>query len=262
VDAETPLAAQDRSGAVVTALHAGYAATGDDRLRETLLAHYDPLAVRLARGFRSRREEAADLIQVARIGLILALDRFDPAQERPFSAFARATITGELKRHLRDRTWPIHVPRTLKEHYLAVCQVADDLTQQLQRSPHANEIAAHAGLRESEVREVMILLYSTDFRGPEALGFGDCTAIEDPAFGRFENQRTVATMLTTLPPADRETLRLRFELGLSQADIANRLGVSQMAVSRRLQRSLGQLRRRLSGEAENVSSRKADDGCR
>lgn len=253
VAAEIPVAPEDHGGPMVTALHAAYAATGDHRLRDALLAHYDPLAVRLARGFPSRREEATDLVQVARIGLILALDRFDPARERPFSAFARATITGELKRHLRDRTWPMHVPRSLKEHYLVVCQVADDLTQQLHRSPHASEIAARAGLSESEVREVMKLLHSTEFMRPEATADSDPPAIEDPAFGHFENKRTVANMLTTLPPAERETLRLRFELGLSQADIAARLGVSQMSISRGLQRSLDRLRSRLSVEGGVIS---------
>jgi RNA polymerase sigma-B factor len=233
---------------VITALHATYAATRDHHLRDALLAHYDPLAVRLARGFPSRREEAADLVQVARVGLILALDRFDPSRARPFGAFARATITGELKRHLRDQTWPMHVPRSLKEHYLTVCRVADDLTQELQRSPHATENAARAGLSESEVLEVMRLAHSTDFIGLDATPPGDSAATEDPAFGRFENEWTVAALLPALPSTEREMLRLRFELGLSQADIAARRGVSQMSICRGLQKSLGRLRRRLTVE--------------
>ena len=251
VNAHTPLAPADSNGAALTALHATYAATRDRRLRDALLAHYDPLAVGLARGFPSRREETADLVQVARIGLILALDRFDPGRQRPFNAFARATITGELKRHLRDRTWPMRVSRSLKEHYLIVCRVSDDLTQELQRLPLANEIAARAGLSEREVREVMRLVHSTAFTRVDASASGDLAvdvSTEDSAFGRVENDRTVAAVLTTLPPAERETLRLRFELGLTQADIAARLGVSQMSICRGLQRSLGRLRNRLSGE--------------
>jgi RNA polymerase sigma-B factor len=254
MDADTPFAPSDCSDALITALHARYADTRDHRLRDALLAHYDPLAGRLARGFPSRSEDAADLVQVARIGLILALDRFDPSRERPFSAFARATITGELKRHLRDHTWPMHVPRSLKEHYLIVCRVADDLTQELQRSQHANDIAARAGLSESEVREVMRLVRSTDFIRLNATAVGDSAATEDPAFGRFDSEWTVAARMTTLPPTERQTLRLRFELNLSQADIAARRGVSQMAICRGLQKSLGRLRSRLSVEVAEVNS--------
>lgn len=236
------------NGAAITALHATYAATRDHRLRDALLAHYDPVAVGLARRFPSRREEPDDLVQVARVGLILALDRFDPGRERPFSAFARATITGELKRHIRDRTWPMQVSRSLKEHYLIVCRLGDDLTQELQRPPLASEIAARAGLSETEVREVMRLVRSTAFTRLDATAAGDLAAdvsVEDPAFRRFENERTVGAVLTGLPPAERERLRLRFELGLSQAEIASRLGVSQMAICRGLQKSLGRLRNRL-----------------
>lgn len=234
--------------ATLTALHTTFAATRDHRLRDALLAHYDPLALRLARGFPTRREEVADLVQVARIGLILALDRFDPGRGRPFSAFAQATITGELKRHLRDRTWSMRISRSLKEHYLVVSRVGDDLTQQLQRGPLAHEIAACAGLTEHEVREAMRLGDVTAFRRLDARAADDLVAdvpTEDPAFATFENEQTVAALLTGLPPAERETLRLRFELGLSQRDIAARQGVSQMAISRGLQRSLGRLRRRL-----------------
>ena len=255
--ADIPSAPADGSGAVITALHVTYAATRDHRIREALLDHYDPLAVRLARGLPTRREEESDLVQVARVGLILALGRFDPGRARPFSAFARATITGELKRHLRDRTWPMRIPRSLKEHYLIVCRVGDDLTQELQRPPLADEIAARAGLIEHEVREVMRLVHSTALTRLDTTAASELDAdvsTEDPGFGRFENERTVATLLARLPPAERETMRLRFELGLSQSDIAGRLGVSQMAISRRLHRSLDRLRSRLTVEPAEWAS--------
>jgi RNA polymerase sigma-B factor len=148
----------------------------------------------------------------------------------------------------------MHIHRSLKDDYLIVCRTADDLTQELQRSPHANEIAARAGLSESEVREVMRLVGLTDFIRLDATAVGDSAATEDPAFGRFENERTVAALLTTLPPTERETLRLRFELGLSQADIAARRGVSQMSICRALQKSLGRLRKRLSAEVAELIS--------
>lgn len=257
MDAETPFAPADGNGAEITALHGTYAVTRDHRLRDALLAHYDPFAVHLARRFPGRREETADLVQVARIGLILALDRFDPSRQRPFRAFARATITGELKRHMRDRTWPLQVPRSLKEQYLIVCRLGDDLTQELQRPPLADEIAARAGISENEVHEVMRLIHSTAFARLDDRG-ADAPAvdipIEDPAFSRFEIERTTATVLAKLPPTERKTLQLRFELGLSQRDIAAQLGVSQMAISRRLHKSVDRLRSRLTVEVGEWTS--------
>jgi RNA polymerase sigma-B factor len=113
----------------VEQLHACFASTRDPAVRAELLAHYDWLALSLARQFRTRRESREDLGQVARIGLIHAVDRYDPARGRPFTAFARATIIGEIKRHLRDHTWSLHVPRTLQEHYYQVVGAVDQLTQ-------------------------------------------------------------------------------------------------------------------------------------
>lgn len=132
-----------------------YARTQDPLLREELVAHYDSFAVRLAQSFTTRREATEDLLQVARLGLIKAVDRFDPGRGRPFEAFARVTIIGELKRHLRDHTWRIRPTRSLQEHYLIVIRTADDLTQELGRSPRIPEVAARAGLSEEQVLEAM-----------------------------------------------------------------------------------------------------------
>jgi RNA polymerase sigma-B factor len=129
-------------------LHADFALHKDPYSRAELVTHYDNLALSLARRFPSRREAREDLIQVARIGLIHAVDRFDPSRNRPFVAFARATIMGELKRHLRDHTWGMRVPRSLQEHYLDVVPIVEDLTQELGRSPRIPEVAARVGLTE------------------------------------------------------------------------------------------------------------------
>src|SRR5207248_8488008 len=142
-----------RNDEEIAALHIMYSVTRDRRLRDELLAHYDHFAVRLGRGFSTLREDADDLVQVARVGLIHALDRFDPSRERPFLAFAHMTIIGELKRHIRDHTWRLRTPRSLQEHYLVMVRTADDLTQELRRSPQIAEIAARSGLTDEQVLE-------------------------------------------------------------------------------------------------------------
>lgn len=131
-----------RDGDDVAHLHLMYAVTRDRRLRDELLAHYDAFAVSVARAFSSRREDRDDLVQVARMGLIHSVDRFDPHRERPFIPFAQATIAGELKRHIRDRTWRVRTARSLQEHFLVVVRAVDDLTQETGRSPRITEVMA------------------------------------------------------------------------------------------------------------------------
>ena len=117
----------ERPDEELAGLHAAFAVSRDPRLRAELVARYDNLALSLARRFPSRRDSREDLVQVARIGLIQAVDRYDPSRNRPFVAFARPTIVGELKRHVRDHTWVMRVPRSLQERYLAVARGVDDL---------------------------------------------------------------------------------------------------------------------------------------
>jgi RNA polymerase sigma-B factor len=231
----------------IALLHTSYAAERDRSLREALLAHYDPLAVRMARAFGTRREEPADLVQVARIGLIHAVDRFDPTRERPFPAFARATIRGELKRHIRDHTWRMRVARGLQERYLAVIQVLDDLTQELGRSPLSDEVAVRTGFSNDEVVEAMELAASIEMRSVDQAIEGESfqLSIEDPGLRRVEDDQTVRLIVALLPEWDRETLRLRFEQNLTQSDIAARMGVNQMAISRALARILHRMRTQL-----------------
>jgi RNA polymerase sigma-B factor len=230
-------------------MHLMYASNRDQRLRDEILVHYDGFAVRLARTFSTRREETEDLIQVARLGLIHALDRFDPTCERPFIAFAKATILGELKKHVRDHTWRIRTPRSLQEHYLVICRTADDLTQELGRSPRISEIAARAGLSDEQVLEGMEVATSVTPMSLDHPGGGTDRTIDpgsdDPGFARLETRWTVDAAVGRLPPREQRILHLRFVEGLTQAQIASHLGVSQMCVSRILTKTLRLLRTRL-----------------
>jgi RNA polymerase sigma-B factor len=227
-------------------LHGHYAATRDPKTQLELLRLYDRFALDLARRFPSRREQPEDLGQVARIGLLNALDRFEPQRERPFALFARATIVGELKRHIRDRTWGMRVPRALQERYLAVVQTADQLTQELGRSPRIDEVARQTGLSEEHVLEGMELgsaqhMMSLDAPPPDDDRTFD-PGHDDAAFSRVERQVLLGALMSRIPAREREILRLRFELELTQTEIADRMGVSQMYISRLLGRTLARLR--------------------
>jgi RNA polymerase sigma-B factor len=227
------------------ALHRAYAADGDAAQRHQLVAAYDDFARALARDFHTRRESLEDLIQVARLGLVQAIDRFDPSLERPFVVFARATIVGELKRHVRDRTWSMRVPRSLQEHYLVVVRAVDELTQELGRSPAISEVAGRTGLSGDHVLEAMELgsaqrLASLDAPLPDGKVLEP--GVEDPALDAAESRAFVTDILSRLPEREQRILELRFREGLSQTEIGTRLGVSQMYVSRMLSRTLSRLR--------------------
>lgn len=224
---------------------AEYATSRDPRLRSELLTYYDGLAVSLVRALGTRRDTFEDLLQVARIGLLHAIDRFDPSRERPFVAFARATILGELKRHLRDRTWRIRPPRSLQEHHLAVVRAADDLTQELGRSPLIAEISLRTGLDEEQVLEAMDVAHTNavlSLDRPSHDGARHDLGDEPVCFGQIDNALLVSRLLAYLPERDRQIIRLRFEQEMSQAQIGEILGLSQMSISRTLARALGRLR--------------------
>ena len=228
-------------------LHKDYALSRDRSLRDELAGAYDDFALSLARRFHTRRESAEDLAQVARIGLLQAIDRFDPDRERPFVVFARATIVGELKRHVRDRTWMLRVPRSLQEHYLEVVRAADDLAQELGRSPSIADVAERTGLSEDHVLEAMELgaaqrPASLDAPSPDGRTIEPGT--EDAHLAAAEGRAYLAGVLASLPERERRILELRFVDGLTQTQIGDRMGVSQMYVSRMLSRTLGRLRAR------------------
>jgi RNA polymerase sigma-B factor len=224
-------------------------ATVEPDRRSDLIEQYDGMAVRLARQFRTQRERRDDLEQVARIGLLHAADRFDPSRERPFTAFARATIIGELKRHLRDCTWSMRIPRSLHDCYLIVGRAVDDLTQELGRSPRIDEITARTGLSEDRVLEAMEVRapLSLDFPSP---GEDSIEPTEvDSWTERIQDKALLASLLAPLSARQRQVIKQYFGEGLSQREIASRQGVSQMYISRVLSKSLEQMRRHAQSQA-------------
>lgn len=235
-------------------LHRTYARTRDPALRDRLMDAYDPFARALAGQFRTRREGFEDLLQVARIGLLAAIDRFDPDLGRPFPVFARVTIGGELKRHIRDRTWSMRVPRSLQEDYLCVMRAVEELTAKLAASPSMEEVAAHCGLPLDRVVDAMDLglaqrPLSLDVPAIDGVGFSLDPGREDLGFSRIDRRDVVRKLVARLPDRDRRIIELRFVEELSQSEIAGVVGVSQMCVSRTLARSLGRLRGWVRAEA-------------
>jgi RNA polymerase sigma-B factor len=217
-------------------------------LRERFVAFCLPFAGRMARRYRDRGEALEDLEQVARLGLVNAVDRYDPGQGS-FTAYAVATISGELKRHFRDRTWGVHVPRRLQNLGLEVGYAARVLTTELARQPTPAELAAHLRLPEASVREA---LESSAGYAPSSLNapigpagtaeVGDLLGGADPDLEAVDDRITVAGLLLRLPERERRMMALRFYGNRTQAEIAAELGISQMHVSRMLSRALSWLR--------------------
>lgn len=223
-------------------------ATRDPALRERLVGAHIGLAASLAGRYTSRHESPDDLHQAALIGLLHAVDRFDPTRGVQFTTFAWATISGELKRHLRDRTWGVRVPRRVQELYLATAEASDALTNTLGRSPTVAELADRVGAAEEDVVEALeartaYRLASID--SPPASGDGDGgmqLASTDSGFKIVEERTVLSDLINRLPPRDRQIIHLRFNEEFTQAEIAERVGVSQMHVSRLLSVSLQKLR--------------------
>jgi RNA polymerase sigma-B factor len=229
----------------IARLHAAFALSRDPRLRAELITHYDKLACSLARRFPSRRESREDLVQVARIGLIHAVDRFDPNRNRPFVAFARPTILGELKRHVRDHSWGMRVPRSLQERYLDVVRSADDLTQELGRVPRIPDMAARVGLNADQVLEAIGVdsadrIQSLDRPNDDGRHLDPWE--EESGLDRVEERADLAALVRTLPERTQRVLKLRFVDELSQSEIGRRIGANQMCVSRTLAKTLARLR--------------------
>ena len=224
-------------------------------LRERLVAHCLPFAGRMARRYRGRGENLEDLEQVARLGLVKAVDRYDPGRGS-FTAYAVITISGEIKRHFRDRTWGVHVPRRLQDLSLEVGHAAMVLTAELCRQPTPAELAAHLDLPLSAVSEA---LESSAGYAPSSLNapagvdgsaeFGDLIGDADADLEAVDDKITVAGLLLRLPARERQMLAMRFYGNRTQAEIAAELGISQMHVSRMLSRALGWLREAMLSDA-------------
>jgi RNA polymerase sigma-B factor len=221
----------------------------DPGAREALVREFLPLAEHLARRFSGRGESVDDLSQVASLGLLHAIDRFDPDRGVQFSTFAAVTILGELKRHFRDRGWAIRVPRNVQESAMLVNRVLRELWQELGRSPTVREIAKKAGLSEEQVLEAMdaVQAYSTASldapTGEDGSPASETIGALDQRFEVSEEWLSVAPALQALPERERSILYLRFFEGLTQSEIAERVGISQMHVSRLLTQTLERLRK-------------------
>ncbi|MBA3551807.1 MAG: RNA polymerase sigma factor SigF [Actinobacteria bacterium] len=229
--------------------------SNDQEVRERLIRSHLGLVEYLARRFSGRGEPLDDLVQVATIGLVKAVDRFDPEREVEFSTYATPTIVGELKRHFRDKGWAVRVPRRLQELNLRLDSVIGRLSQDLQRSPTVAEIAEAAGTTEDEVLEGLdaahaYTLISLDAQiGEDGLSYHEQIGDDDQALEALEDRLSVGPLLKGLAPRERRMLYLRFFKGLTQSEIADRLGISQMHVSRLLAKTLAVLREGLEAEA-------------
>jgi RNA polymerase sigma-B factor len=224
-----------------------FAQTRDRHDRDELIEAHIGLAEHLARRFTHRGEPYDDLVQVSSLGLIKAVDRFDPERGVEFVTYATKTILGELKRHFRDKGWAIRAPRRIQELYLQLGQTVGSLSQELGRSPTIKELVKETGASEDEVIEAMeagqaYRSASLDSAGPDDEGMGARLGVEVGDFGDAEWRAVLRPHLESLPERDRTILRLRFVDGLTQSEIANRVGISQMHVSRLLGRSLIVLR--------------------
>jgi RNA polymerase sigma-B factor len=231
------------------ALFEEFARTRSRRLRNELVERHMGLAAHVARRFGRRGPSDDDLRQVAFLALVKAVDRFEPERNVAFSTFAGRTIEGEIKRHFRDNTWTVSVPRSAKEVHLQLRRATDELTQSLGRAPTVPQLAARLGVETDVVIEGIAAgsAYSTASLDSPALveGPGAELGAEDPGFGYVADSSVVGELISRLPSREREIVRLRFYDELTQGEIADRMGMSQMHVSRLLRRSFEQMRRQL-----------------
>jgi RNA polymerase sigma-B factor len=221
-----------------------------ERIRGQLVELHLPLVEYLARRFRNRGEWLDDLTQVATIGLIKSIDRFDLERGVEFSTYATPTIVGEIKRHFRDKGWAVRVPRRLQELKLSLTKAIGELAQREGRAPTVSELAAHLQMTEEEVLEGLesanaystVSLDAPDSGDEDAPAVADSLGIVDEALEGVEYRESLKPLLERLPPREKKILLLRFFGNLTQSQIAAELGISQMHVSRLLARTLTQLR--------------------
>lgn len=234
-----------------------FAATRQRSIRNRLVERHMGLAAHIAKRFSRSGGTEDDLRQVAMLGLVKAVDRFDPEFGVPFAAFAGSTIEGELKRHFRDHSWAVRVPRSAKELHLLVRRAADDLVQSSGRSPSVDEIAAALGVERDDVlRGLSVSAAARVSSLNSSSGDGSDTPIdrigalatEDAGFEHAMQSDVVDRLLTRLPERERTIVKLRFYDQLSQAEIAAQVGVSQMQVSRLLRASFERMRGWLNSE--------------
>jgi RNA polymerase sigma-B factor len=235
-----------------------YRRTGDRRIRDGLIEEHRWIAVHCARRFGGRGEPMADLVQVGQLGVVKAVERYDPSLDVHFATFAVPTVLGELRRHFRDTTWPVHVPRRVKELHLELSASIDALHQDLGRAPTIPELSDHMAVTEDDVlfaMEANAAYRSAPLSPPSDRDGGDddggqdgCTlGTEEIAYGQVETAMLVRRLLRTLPARERRILELRFFENRTQLEIGEQVGLSQVHVSRVLRHSLDRLQRELSG---------------
>jgi RNA polymerase sigma-B factor len=226
------------------------------RIRDQLVEMHLPLVEYLARRFRNRGEWLDDLIQVATIGLIKSIDRFDLERGVEFSTYATPTIVGEIKRHFRDKGWAVRVPRRLQELKLSLTKAISELAQKEGRAPTVSELAKHLQMTEEEVLEGLesanaystVSLDAPDSGDEDAPAVADSLGMIDESLEGVEYRESLKPLLEKLPPREKKILLLRFFGNMTQSQIATELGISQMHVSRLLARTLAQLREGLTAE--------------
>jgi RNA polymerase sigma-B factor len=241
--------------ALRAALPAGHVDRG--RLRGALITGYLPVAQHIARKYSYRGESPEDLEQVAMLGLILAVDRFEPARGVDFLSFAVPTISGEVLRYFRDRSTAIRVPRRVRALQSLIYDTAAELGQRHGRAPRPTEIARALGIDTEEVLEGLQAqqvahcssldepMWDDDARAADRTRFGGALGRVEPEFDLVEHREALAPLVAELPERERRILLLRFFAGMTQTEIANMIGISQMHVSRLLTRTLSRLRRKL-----------------
>jgi RNA polymerase sigma-B factor len=236
----------------------------DQAARARLVELYMPLAQRLASRYAGVSEPYDDLLQVASLGLLNAVDRFDPSRGIPFAGFAKPTILGELKRYFRDKVWTVRVPRSIHDRLGRVEQATEKLTLELHRPPSAQELAEHLALDVADVLEILEAQHNRRPLSLDAPPVGespdDASGAEwvgrpDGNFDLVDDRLAMESVLPTLGNREREVLRLRFVEELPQTEIALRIGCSQMHISRILRRSLDQLREEAESDPRPLSGR-------
>ncbi|MGQ0480492.1 MAG: SigB/SigF/SigG family RNA polymerase sigma factor [Pseudonocardia sp.] len=242
-------------------LLAEYAALAEDdprreQLRDQLVTGYLPVAQHIARRFNHRGEPLDDLVQVATVGLINAVDRFQPDRGSDFFSFAVPTISGEVRRHFRDQGWSMRVPRRLKDLHVSINAVVSEMSQRLGRAPRPSEIAARLEVPVSEVLEGLEAAQAyrssslDEMLSSEEGGatLGELLGEADAQLEQVEYQQALEPLLAELAPRERTIVMLRFFGNMTQTQIADRVGISQMHVSRLLAQTLVKLRQRLESE--------------
>lgn len=245
-------------GVATEALLAEYHEQPDAVVLEELVARFEPLARSVARRYHARGEPLDDLTQVAMVGLLKAIERFDPTRGFAFSSYAMPTMLGELKRYFRDSAWAVHVPRGVKERAVELARTTDELASQLGRSPSLTELAEALGASEEQTLEAIEAYHGRHAApldpGPDddeatTLSPGQLLGAEDERLEQAEYLSVIAAGVETLSESDRLILFLRFGRDLTQSEIAARIGTSQMQVSRLLRAAIEKIRRASGEEA-------------